>query len=343
MELTHLQNLVDRYEASPKEYHATRYWQAYKEPVMRTIKSMDLNDLRSDRYPFLAGFGFNESIYRRIDLKTRLRSLGVAFRHLFMRKQHYMPYSVDISDIREMAVRHATVYSLLTRAKGIDEIEASDFGNPADFFSVNGKSYTMQFLSFFIRYCFVQNHVRFVGDEVVVELGSGSGHQVEILKKLYPEMTILCFDLPGQIFLCEKYIKEVLGSDRVIGSARTMDWTDLGQLEKGKVHFLGNWQMPLVSELDFDIFWNAASFGEMEPEVVQNYLSFVKGRSKWIYLLQAEHGKEEGAVENPITFDAYQDFMSGYELIEKAQAFRAHMRLKESKGYFQAIWKNEAN
>jgi hypothetical protein len=45
--------------------------------------------------------------------------------------------------------------------------------------------------------------------------------------------------------------------------------------------------MPLLSDLELDVFWNPASFGEMEPDVVENYLGYLKGDCGWIYLLQA--------------------------------------------------------
>jgi hypothetical protein len=63
--------------------------------------------------------------------------------------------------------------------------------------------------------------------------------------------------------------------------------------------------MPLLSDLAFDVFWNAASFGEMEPDVVENYLGYLKGDCGWIYLLQARHSKETGGrthVREPIEF-----------------------------------------
>ncbi len=104
----------------------------------------------------------------------------------------------------------------------------------------------------------------------------------------------------------------------------------------------GNWQFPLLKGYEFDIFWNAASFGEMEPHVVMNYLSYVSGKVEWIYLLQARKGKEGSAdsgVEKPITFEDYNKMLSGYKLVEDQDAYYAHMRMHQSGGYFQAVWK----
>ena len=64
----------------------------------------------------------------------------------------------------------------------------------------------MGFLNSYLRYCSVQKSIFLKGDEIIVELGPGLGYQMEVLKKLYLGITILCFDLPVQIYLCESYL-----------------------------------------------------------------------------------------------------------------------------------------
>lgn len=129
----------------------------------------------------------------------------------------------------------------LAKLKPISEIEASTFGNPSDLFEINGKKYTMQFLNFYIRLCFAQRQIGLKGTETIVELGSGSGFQVEVLKKVFPNLTILCFDLPFPLVLCEQYLSESLGKQNIVKSVETINWTDLNGLQKGKIHMLGNW------------------------------------------------------------------------------------------------------
>jgi len=247
-----------------------------------------------------------------------------------------------VADIREMAYRHCKHYGQLTGARPIDGIETSSFGNPSDLFVINDRSYTIPFLNHYVRYCSAHRHIGFAGNETLVELGSGSGYQLEVLKKLYPEMTILCFDLPAQLFLCETYLTQALAPANILSSQETANWTDLSRLEPGKIHFFGSWQFPLVGAMDMDVFWNAASFGEMEPEVVSNYLSYIGNRARWIYLLQARQGKETGAkarVRTPIIFEDYCALLPGYELVAEQDAFQAHKRLSQSGGYFEAVWR----
>ena len=79
----------------------------------------------------------------------------------------------------------------------------------------------------------------------------------------------------------------------------------------------------------------------MEPDVVENYLGYLKGDCGWIYLLQARHGKETGGrthVREPIEFADYGRLLSGYVLREEHDAWHAHQKFTESGGHFEAIW-----
>lgn len=228
----------------------------------------------------------------------------------------------------------------LAKLKPISEIETSTFGNPSDLFEINGKKYTMQFLNFYIRLCFAQKYLRLKGNETIVDLGSGSGFQIEVLKKIFPDLTIICFDLPYSLFLCQQYLSKALGDQSIVKSSVTTNWTDLKGLRKGKVHMLGNWKFPMLDKIKFDVFWNAASFGAMEPKIVKNYLSYVIDSCNFIYLLQARNGKEssnKSGVVNPIKFDDYNSKLKNCQLIFEADAFEAHHRMSQSGGYFQAV------
>lgn len=121
----------------------------------------------------------------------------------------------------------------------------------------------------------------------------------------------------------------------------TLKWKDLSGIKRGGIHFFGNWQVPLLRDFQFDVFWNAASFGEMEPDIVEHYLNYIKGGARWIYLLQARHGKETTGrthVKDPITLNDYKRLLSGYVLREEHNAWQAHRRLSESGGYFEGVW-----
>ena len=339
-----LENLIKEYKSAPKEFQVTNYWKSYEKSILDAVLSIDVDYLRSGKYPILASFGFSDVKYIHPEGASLLKKIFIHFLHNYIIKDRsILPYKINLTDIRETAYHHCELVGSICGAKPIKDIEVSTFGNPTDVFELNGKKYTMNFLAYYIRYCFAHKHISFKGDEIVVELGSGSGHQIELLKKLYPSLTILCFDLPAQIHLCETYLSEALGEDNIVGTNTTLQWTDLTEIKKGCVHFMGNWQLPLVKEKQFDVFWNAASFGEMEPSVVENYLRYIKGQAKWVYLLQAAAGKETSGkthVKRQTSFADYNEFLSGYILKDEQQAWNAHKKNLGSNRtkYFEAIW-----
>jgi putative sugar O-methyltransferase len=339
-----LSNLLKAYRAAPKEYQATSYWESYEKGILATISAMDLHEMRSGRYKIFSTFGFSDTVYSwQAKSSPVTRAVLKLFTALFSNIRDIAPYKVRVSDIREVAYRHCELMSEVANARPIDSIEVSTFGNPSDLFEISGKTYSMPFLNYFLRYCFAQKIVSLAGDECIVELGPGSGYQVEVLKKLYPDTTILCFDLPAQIYLCETYLSEALGNQQIVSTEETVNWQDLSTLRKGHVHFFGNWQFPLLQDLSIDLFWNAASFGEMEPDIVENYLRHIKANTKWVYLLQARHGKETSGkthVHTATKLEDYNRFLSGYTLCDEHDAWHAHKKLTASGGYFEGVWSN---
>lgn len=337
-----LDRLYNEYKNAPELFQAGRYWKAYEDRIISQIRSADIEQLRSGKYPIFGTFGFSEQVYNyRINMPFYKKLTRQIIRKLFITNRAILPYSLKLSDIREMAYNHCLLQGQIANTISISDIETCTFGNPEDLFEINGKKYTMQFLNYYIRFCFAQKNMKLSGNETIVELGSGSGLQVEILKKMYPNLTILCFDLPAPLFLCEHYLTKALGDDVVVKSSQTKDITDLNDIEKGKVYMFGNWNFPLLQSFKFDVFWNAASFGEMEPKIVKNYLSYIKENCQFAYLLQARKGKESSGtsgVATPIKYSDYVSMLDGFEVIEEADALDAHRKMSQSGGYFQAVW-----
>jgi putative sugar O-methyltransferase len=344
--MQNLDKLINEYKNAPEIFQAGRYWKAYEDKIASEIKSADIEQLRSGKYPIFGTFGFCESVYNyNVNMPFHTKIIKQFIRKLFITNKATLPYSLRLSDIREMAYNYCLVQGQLAKAKSIAEIETSTFGNPSDLFEIKGKKYTMQFLNFYVRFCFAQQYLNLKGDETIVELGSGSGFQVEILKKIFPNLTILCFDLPAPLYLCEQYLAKALGENQVVKSDRSLHATDLNAVvEKGKVNMFGNWMFPLLKTYPIDVFWNGASFGEMEPEIVKNYLSYLKDNCQSVYLLQARNGKESSdssGVVTPIRFSDYNTMLDGFQLIKETDAFEANRRMSQSGGYFQAVWQRE--
>lgn len=342
MEYERLRNLLEEYKKAPNIFKATQYWKSYERDIKEAIKKVQKEEIKSGKESVFRSFGLGDVTRREKESKIDKFIKKALSKFLGVNVYKENPYGVKIKDIRDVAYRHCKLYGKHCNAKEIEEVSVSGFGNPSDIFQRNGNLYTMNFLSRYIRYCFFIKNADINKQDLIVSLGPGSGTQIELLKKMYPGVTILTFDLPTQIYLCETYLSEALGRDEVVMTDKTMSMESTKHFKKGRVYCFPNWKFPLVSECKVNTFWNAASFGEMEPEVVREYISHVG--AEYIYLLQARHGKEtEGkrSVGKPITFTDYKRMLSKYELIDQRDAWHAHRPLSDSGGYFEGVWKNK--
>ena len=343
MDIQPLRKLLSAYEQAPSEFQATSYWNAYAKEILDALERVELAEIRAGKFPILSTFGFMEDPFPRPVRETwtqRWRNRWA--QDLLRRKPQVAPYGVGIDQLREAAYLACRREGELSGARPLSDCHTTGFGAPPDLFEVEGRAYTYLFLLYYMRYCFAQRYAPLQGDEVVVELGSGSGGQVEVWKRLYPELTVLCFDLPAQLFACESYLSAVLGADQIVSAQSTLDWDDLGQIKPGKVHFFGNWKFPLLARFEFDLFWNAASFGEMEPAVVRNYLGYVAGSGRRVYLNQAARGKEthvrRASVEQPVTEGHYEELLHTYRRLGRRDALTPLGTYRSAGGYFEAVW-----
>jgi putative sugar O-methyltransferase len=338
----HFQSLLDSADKAPEIYQATSYWKNYERRILKDTANVDFSDFRSGKYPIYETFGFAERKFQPVrGWKEKLRIAGSALKRVFLDGKTIMPYDLDIRDIQVMAYHHAELLSQLSGTPGPENYSISNFGNPEDQFTIGSNLYNTLSLSYYIRLCFLNKHLTLNGNEVIIELGSGSCHQIEVIKKLYPNITILCFDLPGPLYLGERFMRGVFGSDQIVSSSECMGWQDLSKVQKGKIHFFGNWQCELVQGFNYDIFWNAASFGEMEPKVVQHYLNIFSPGAKSIFLLQASKGKERHRVKDPILFENYDEWVPGFQRIAIEKSYKIHKPMTASGGYLQVVYKKK--
>jgi len=207
-------------------------------------------------------------------------------------------------------------YSGGSPAVGIDLLPASPLGDPIGFFH-EGRFYTASWLNYYLRYAYVSRFIDLSG-KVIVEIGAGSGKQAHLLKQAHPDCTILLFDIPPQSYVAHQYLQSVLGED-FVGYNKTRTYNASSDFVPGKVHVLCNWQIDLLQGFSFDLLWNAASFQEMEPNVVRHYLAQCSGASN-IYLMQAMTGQtvapaagQHGVLE-ATTIDTYRSALKKYQL-----------------------------
>ena len=160
----------------------------------------------------------------------------------------------------------------------------------------------------------------------LAEIGSGSGKQIEVIKKLHPNIDFYLFDIPPQEYVCEQYLKAVFPTS-VISYRIARNISKIENTQKGSIYIFPVWKLSTLENLNYDMFWNAASFQEMEPKIVLNYLTFVNQQtSKGIFLYETMTGKEIAAnvgdhgVLNPTNISHYTQGLKDFVLCDQSNA-----------------------
>jgi hypothetical protein len=116
-------------------------------------------------------------------------------------------------------------------------------------------------------------------------------------------------------------------------------------VEPGKILLCGTWQFPLLHETEIDLFWNCASFQEMEPDVVENYLAIVGEVARAIYLMEAMEGKEvaptagKHGVLKATVMDDYRRALPRFELVDARPPLQPDATCITSRGYADSFWR----
>ena len=202
----------------------------------------------------------------------------------------------------------------------LDELGTDHIGNPEGLVAIDGALWSWIQLNCASLLGDALSHIDLNGINTVVELGGGLGRNVLMLAKLRPDATILCFDIMPQVYVANQYLKAVM-PDRVVSIATGMDLKladgDMSSI-KGKIVVLPAWKMPECQNVAIDLFWNAASFQEMEPDVVRNYLMLVKRMApRWISIMAMPGGNYwgewkpgRGGTKEPVVSSIYFDALA---------------------------------
>jgi hypothetical protein len=163
-----------------------------------------------------------------------------------------------------------------------------------------------------------------------------------MIKKAHPSATILLFDIIPQLYIQNQYLKAVFPND-VVDYYETRDIVSLKKLKKGKIYIFSNAKFPLIKDIKADLFWNTASFQEMEPMVVENYLSIVRGVPN-IYLMEQMNGMAVAHVPGSygtfeqVTLQHYKKFLPNYKLLDIVPALSNCTEDLSTELYSESFW-----
>lgn len=308
-----LEEMLVGHQKAAEIYQTTNYWKSKNQKLISHLRVDGLRDFRSPARDV-------------DDPKRAFLSFGAA--------DAAAPLAP--AEMMKLVARHTGGSPAAT----LQNLPASTVGAPIGFVH-EGNFYTNSWLNYYLRYAYVARFIDLSG-KFIVEIGPGSGKQAHLLKLAHPDCTIALFDIPPQAYVANQYLQSVLG-EQFIGYDKTKEFTSARDFVPGKVHLLCNWQITLIHSLQFDLLWNAASFQEMEPDVVTHYLHQCFGASK-IYLMQAMHGqvtaKQDGdhGVMQPTTLEHYRRTLKMYRLTDLFAAPLATPVHSIKHPYYESFW-----
>ena len=327
-----LELMVDDMEASGAFYRPTKYWKSYTAAIIELFRKVGLRDFRRSKERVLATFGCVDTIPE-LQLSTFLNRSKNLTQEQLKNIEPYMefanslweqgvpvgPGGLAVANFFSMSERLADAKALKVGLKPFTELSISRFGNPYGFIKEESHR-TFRSIYYFNFVCFVAQFADLSKYTTVVEIGSGSGMQAEILKKLFPQLTIVLLDLAPQLYTAERYLTKSFPDDVVpYRESNSNNWD--GSLIPGKIYFLPLRAIENLAPKGKVLFWNAASFGEMEPGIVKNYAKYISSFSANLFLMQHFSGKHGPRVS--VTMPVYEKAFSSYTLIAKSQSTRA--------------------
>ena len=107
----------------------------------------------------------------------------------------------------------------------------------------------------------------------IFEIGGGFGATAHSLLHLYPNIRkYLYLDIPPQLYIGTQYLKNHFGTD-VVDYRRTsqLDKIEFSAGDKREIIAIPPWEIEKV-DAKVDLFWNCASFQEMTPDILVNYI-----------------------------------------------------------------------
>lgn len=285
-------------EAAHPLYRATPYWRHHAGRFVAELRDLGLKDLRRRQY---LGWrrGFRPSIlpaFGAVDLAPGIavradllgwrgaRLAGGLLSGLFGATlgRVFAPSNPSGQSVRSYAPYFHGLVAERFRAAGLDlaACPASDVGAPEDLVMIDGRPWTLAHLNYCDMFGRAYPHLGLPEDPTYVEIGPGLGRGMEVAGKLFPGATVLGFDIAPQLYVSHQYLRSVFGERFLTyDEAVRLDPADAGEARRmlgGRVAVLPAERLKSWVALPADVLWNSASFQEMEPENVRNYLALVR-------------------------------------------------------------------
>ena len=328
-----LQQMMDDLKEASPLYKPTNYWAYYEKQFLPELRRLGLRDLRRRRDSVLSSFGATDlAIKPQVKPKPGIRGVSPVARMLtsFFDRNPFLELGQTLVTAEAFTrYFHAHTKEKFERIRmDLGNVPASTCGKPDDLVEIEGLPWSRSHLQYCSMFADAARYIKFPAQGVLCELGPGMGRNIEVMAKLFEDATFLLFEIPPQLYVANQYLRTIFGP-RVISYREAIAMSpasgdaSIPPAAKGKILVLPTWRMPAWATTKVDVFWNSASFQEMEPDVVMNYLRLVISmKPEWIYInahprgcLWGDGKTQDGGSRVPVTESVYvQTLKDRYDL-----------------------------
>ena len=279
-------------------YKPTAYWMKYVNRIMKGFNRYGINSFRAhyeigkgyaDVLPFEAYEMTNNQFLRYFLITFNLLPFNEVLRRWKMIRDCHMNQAKRAKENFFRVVLKEMEKGILAKKS----LPYTLLAEPQDVVDIKGQRYSTLYLELAHRIQVASRHIPLHEVHSIVEIGGGFGTNVHLLLHLYPNIRkVLIVDIPPILYVETEYLRAFYGEavkDYLITRyKKRMKFASDKSLE---IFLVPPWQLKLFDNNNICLFWNAASFQEMERDVVYNYVAkLAKMNPKHLYLYTLKHG-----------------------------------------------------
>ena len=306
-------------------------------PQMIADQSMQLNNLSGISYSPQQQMNYNINKYTEDGrLSEKEKAVMLEASKIIFKKPDLplLPYEISFNDLDQTSYLISELIGMNNKLPHVSNAAISENLNDGYSFVVGPERYNYSQLHFYLRYAFCAKQIDFDKIDTIVEIGSGSGRAVELIKRMHPHITFHLFDLGPQLYVANRYLNAVMPDDCAEFG--------ISHETKKKIHFHCHHEIEDFKPSGKVLNWNTLVFCILEKSTAKTYFDILKSFSDWIYISEPMTTNLASKVYNmnsQILQKDYEEFLcSTHELISQQVDRKPLGNIKMWDGVNQMLW-----
>tara|TARA_A100000171_G_scaffold52546_1_gene71498 strand:+ start:1661 stop:2731 length:1071 start_codon:yes stop_codon:yes gene_type:complete len=245
-----------------------------------------------------------------------------------------LPYEISFSDLNESSYNIAKISGSLVGAGDLRDASVAEELDSGYNFDIEGRKYNYLHLYYYLRYVFAASKVNFDEIDTYIEIGSGSGRFVEIIKKLHPHLTVHLFDVGPQLYVAHRYLNAVMPDQ--------LCEFDVKEHQKGMIHFHPHAEISHFEPTGRVFSCGMMVYCIMPPKTAKAYLDILRSFSEWIYICEpmGQGGGGTYGIKDPVVKSHYEDFLKPtHDCLLQQEVGRPLAKIQLWDGVGEMLWR----